>query len=59
MEVSSGPGHSCDLGLAGGREADSGYYMCMLTQADTYHTRSVDSYPEMAQWSNAFTERVQ
>ena len=41
MEVSSGPGHSCDLGLAGVREGDSGYYMCMLTQADTYHTRSV------------------
>ena len=41
MEVSSGPGHSCDLRLAGVREGDSGYYMCMLTQADTYHTRSV------------------
>ena len=50
MEVSSGPGHSCDLGLAGVREGDSGYYMCMLTQADTYHTRSVvpvPSYPGM------------
>ena len=43
MEVSSGPGHECDLGLAGVREGDSGYYMCMLTQADTYHTRSVVS----------------
>ena len=36
--------------MAGVREADSGYYMCMLTQADTYHTRSVvpvPSYPGM------------
>ena len=39
MEVSSDTGRECDLGLRGLGPGDAGYYMCMLTRAETYHTR--------------------
>ena len=39
MEVSSASGRECDLGLRGLGPGDAGYYMCMLTRAETYHTR--------------------
>ena len=38
MEV-IGSSHECDLNLGRVRVEDHGHYMCMLTQADTYHTR--------------------
>ena len=39
MEVSSDNRRECDLGLRGLGPGDAGYYMCMLTRAETYHTR--------------------
>ena len=39
MEVSSASSRECDLSLRGLGPGDAGYYMCMLTRAETYHTR--------------------
>ena len=39
MEVSSASSRECDLRLRGLGPGDAGYYMCMLTRAETYHTR--------------------
>ena len=44
MEVISASRRECDLSLRGLGPGDAGYYMCMLTRAETYHTRCRQCY---------------
>ena len=45
----TGDQKTCDLSLAGVMSHDQGHYMCMLTQASTYHTKQSWTHLEVAE----------